>query len=255
MKIGLDSFSYRHNIAENSLDWFLRRLVDLGLDGCQVDPAHLSGWDSGVVGRVAGFCGSHGLYLELGSGGFDHTRLSARLELAQSVGARAVRTFISWAGETPERLAELSELAIGELSRLAETAERLRIPLAIENHEDYTSAELLRIVQSVGSPFVGVCLDTGNALAVGEDPLDCARALAPYAASCHLKDCRRADGPGVETGYALGEGDVPITGVLEIIRAAQPTLPITMEVPSAGIEDEERVVRKSLAWLRSARHT
>lgn len=252
MRVGLDSFSYRFHVEQNGVEWFIDRVVELGFDGCQLDPAHLGDWNPGLMSRLAGFCQSNGLYLELGWWNVDAASLSERLEIAQDIGARAVRTFVTGRGETPERLAELSSFAVGELRRVAETAERLEVPVAVENHEDYTSIELEAIIRRVGSPMIGACLDTGNGVYVGEDALESVRRLAPYALATHLKDLRRVEGPErVAIGHALGEGELPVKEMLSIIRAAKPDLPITIEAPSDRLEDEDRVVEASIAWMRS----
>ena len=63
------------------------------------------------------------------------------------------------------------------------------VAVTLENHQDLTSAELLQICDA-GRPHIGVCLDTGNPLAVGEDPVEFARAVAPFVVHIHLKDYR-----------------------------------------------------------------
>ena len=97
-KYGLDSYSYHLHLAETGSDafWFLDRVLELGLDGCQFDPMHLDNWNVDLIERIASFCREHGLYLELGSGGFEFDHLAPRIELAGRAGARSVRTFVSW---------------------------------------------------------------------------------------------------------------------------------------------------------------
>ena len=63
------------------------------------------------------------------------------------------------------------------------------VTLAIENHQDFTSAELAGFCDEFG-PGVGITLDTGNTFPVGESPLDFTRRVAPYVKHVHLKDYR-----------------------------------------------------------------
>ena len=45
------------------------------------------------------------------------------------------------------------------------------VVLAIENHIDYTSAEIMQILERVGSDALKVNFDTGNTLRMMEDPV------------------------------------------------------------------------------------
>ena len=60
--------------------------------------------------------------------------------------------------------------------------------LAIENHIDYTSAEVLHILERVDSEHLKVNFDTGNTLRMMEDPVAAARRSGPYTAAAHAKD-------------------------------------------------------------------
>ena len=44
--------------------------------------------------------------------------------------------------------------------------------IAIENHMELRSTELLQIAAQVASPVLGFCFDTGNSLAVLEEPIE-----------------------------------------------------------------------------------
>ncbi len=93
------------------------------------------------------------------------------------------------------------------------------LALAIEDHQDFTSAELVAMCQEAG-PNVGICFDTGNALSVGEEPLAFTRAIAPYVRHLHLKDYRTH---WSDDGYRLvrcsmGDGAIPLRGI-EAIRS------------------------------------
>ncbi len=115
---------------------------------------------------------------------------------------------------------------------LHRTAQRLRellpfagdlgICLAVENHQDATSDDLLCLAEMVGGhPAFGVTLDTGNALAVGEDPVEYARRVNHLIRHAHLKDYTIHFAP---QGYRLvrcaaGDGVVDFPSILKGIRA------------------------------------
>jgi inosose dehydratase len=106
--------------------------------------------------------------------------------------------------------------------------------LAVAFHPHYGTvvereADVRRLLETTDVP---ICLDTGHLLAAGADPLAVARAAGARIAHVHLKD---VDAPlaarvrARELGYReavraglyrrLGEGDLDLGGLLEILRA------------------------------------
>ncbi|MFQ5808712.1 MAG: sugar phosphate isomerase/epimerase family protein, partial [Armatimonadota bacterium] len=69
--------------------------------------------------------------------------------------------------QEPVRPADYVEI----LRTVAGQAENANVTIAIENHQDYTADELAGIVRAADSSHVGVCLDTGNSIALLEDPV------------------------------------------------------------------------------------
>src|SRR5688572_22548807 len=61
------------------------------------------------------------------------------------------------------------------------------LTLAIEDHQDFGSEELVEIAGSLGD-HVGITLDTGNPFSVGEDPVAFVERTAPLIRHVHLKD-------------------------------------------------------------------
>lgn len=108
---------------------------------------------------------------------------------------------------------------------------RHRIKLAIENHKGYRSAEQAEWMKSLGSEWVGVCLDFGNNISLCEDPMDTARALAPYACYAHIKDMAVE---AYEDGFLLsevpfGEGIVDLKAIVAMLREIDPDMIFNME--------------------------
>ena len=134
------------------------------------------------------------------------------------------RTLAEW-----QEHAAASRTAIDDALRIAE---REKMPLAIENHKDWTAAELADIMRAKSSEYLGVCLDTGNNMALLDDPMETVETLAPYAVSTHIKDM------GVEL-YAdgfllaempLGEGMLDMRRVIAAIAKARPRTRMTLEM-------------------------
>jgi sugar phosphate isomerase/epimerase len=151
------------------------------------------------------------------------------IETAAFVGAKTARAICSgllcgdrrplkvsggW-GEYRDRVAQ-------RLREILPIAEAHGIALAIENHQDSTSDDLLWLYEKTGqSPAYGVCLDTGNPLAVGEGPVEFAGRVAPLIRHLHLKDYTIHFAPD---GYRLvrcaaGTGCVDFRRILEIAYA------------------------------------
>src|ERR1019366_6533264 len=63
---------------------------------------------------------------------------------------------------------------------------KYRVPLGIENHKGWRSAEQAAWLRRLGSEWVGVCLDFGNNMALCEDPMDTLRTLAPHTFFAHI---------------------------------------------------------------------
>ena len=63
------------------------------------------------------------------------------------------------------------------------------VKIAVENHAgDMHSTELAQLIEAAGKDFVGVNIDSGNALWTLEDPMDNLRTLAPYVLTTSLRD-------------------------------------------------------------------
>jgi sugar phosphate isomerase/epimerase len=108
----------------------------------------------------------------------------------------------------------LLEHARHVLADAARKATARGVALAIENHQDLTSEELLAIASEAGDN-VGVVMDTGNPFAVAEDPVAFARRAAARIRHVHLKDYRaQFTGQGYRlVRCAIGDGCVPFAEI------------------------------------------
>jgi sugar phosphate isomerase/epimerase len=212
--------------------------AELGLSSVEM-PAHwarLAG--PAELGRR---CAARGLAVVCGGGMVRAESLADELELARGLGAKVLRCILSGiltGDRTKIGLAgwlELRAAAIAVLAELAPRAADAGIQIAVENHQDATSADLLAICESVGSPAVGVTLDCGNALAVAEHPLDYARRLAPWLVTLHLKDYQICPSDhGVRLVHcAIGDGAVDF-GAIFTLLADRPELTRNIEMAAHG---------------------
>lgn len=110
--------------------------------------------------------------------------------------------------------------------------EKHRIALGLENHKDWTAEELAGLMKEYSSEYLGVCLDTGNNIALLDSMAELVEQLAPYAISTHLKDMAVGEYPEglllVEVPF--GEGMVDLKGIVNTIRRARPKAGFTLEM-------------------------
>ena len=78
-------------------------------------------------------------------------------------------------------------------------AERFGIRMAVENHINFNGEEMLSLLRSVDSPFLGINFDTGNFVRLLDDPVQAMDLLAPYTNATHVKDLK------VQRGVAANE--------------------------------------------------
>ena len=117
-----------------------------------------------------------------------------------------------------EKWAEYAGIIRDRLQEWGPRANAEGYVLAIENHQDFTSQELVDFC-ALGGEAVGVTFDTGNTFPVGEAPLDFTRRIAPYVRHVHLKDYRVQF---TSEGYrlircAIGDGAVPFAELFAIL--------------------------------------
>jgi len=123
--------------------------------------------------------------------------------------------------------AQMIEHARETLNREARKAADLGLDVAIENHQDFGSDELMAFAEDAGTN-VGIALDTGNAFAVAEDPVAFATRVASRIKHLHLKDYVAQFTP---EGFrlircAIGDGCVPLQEIADALGRAALTASI-----------------------------
>jgi len=164
-------------------------------------------------------------------------RFAAEMRTAARSGASAARTTL-FPGRRYEEFhsVEAFDSALAEglrrLVRGVPFAEAAGVPLALENHKDQRLDARVALFKEFDSPFVRACLDTGNNIALLDDPYETAEALAPFAASVHLKDQSLAPTPdGFLLGdVPLGAGSLDLPRLVRTIREAWPEARFSLEL-------------------------
>jgi len=172
-----------------------RQLMDkaiaAGLEGVDLPVSLMKSEDTTTVAHYAQ---EREQFITLETEGYDPVKLARAIDLSVSLGVGTVRTMVGGARFGGDRRplvgrwhSFLQEILAG-LRQATAIAEQAGVNLAVENHQDLASEELLWLCESIGSHRFGITLDTGNPLATAEEPVDFARRVAPYVKNVHLKD-------------------------------------------------------------------
>ena len=241
MKIGLCAWSFTGSHREAGLEpdpHTAEGLADLarrwGLHSIECSPSFFADRSPEQLREFTASLAGQGLDLMLDTGGHDYARdispLRQTLELAARMGVRVVRTTISNVVEGDRRPFGLTgwrdylESLIGPFRQQMSLAADHGISVGIENHQDLCSWELCWLCEQVDSNRLGVIMDCGNALSVGETPLAFADRVMPYLKHVHLKDYTVHPTP---SGYrlkrcAMGAGVVDWPSLIAAFDAGAP---------------------------------
>jgi sugar phosphate isomerase/epimerase len=274
MRVAVDSYSYHRLLGEirpgedDPGERFLHGSLDavehcrrLGVDGISLETCFLEHPGALDLERLRAAAGPLELVLAWGHpDGLGFGEIPGALDdllrwisLAPRVPCTLVRLVVGSPrvrrdGHVGEQIARI----VAPLREAARGAAAAGVGLAVENHADLRASELCELLERVADPVVGVCLDTANALRVGDDPLDAAMVLAPWVRMLHLKDCEAPDGsPTGPRSVPYGRGVVPLAAVLEAVRATDPLTCVELGHLGSGPVDELALVADGVAWLRA----
>src|SRR5262249_39584911 len=153
--------------------------------------------DDTYAARVRDLLAAHKLYLEgsvaLPRDKADVERFTAEVRTVKRCGATVFRTVLMNGRryevfDTADGFRKFFEDGKQALALAQPVLEKHEVRMAVENHKDLRSLELLDLLKKLDSPFVGVCLDTGNSIALLEAPQKTTDLLAPLVFTTHIKD-------------------------------------------------------------------
>jgi sugar phosphate isomerase/epimerase len=216
---------------------FLDYCHEIGAGGIQTN---IGIRDEDYARRLRRRCEDYDMFVEgsisLPKKAADVEQFEGALRTARQAGAKVIRIAIG--GRRYEQFSEaeqfkvFAERSVKSLQLAEPVAARYGIRLAIENHKDWRTDQMLGILRQLSSEYVGVCVDTGNSFALLEDPMDVVQAYAPYAYSAHLKDMALAE---YEEGFLLadvplGEGLLDLPRMVGTLRKARPEIRFCLEM-------------------------
>ncbi|HXM41482.1 MAG TPA: TIM barrel protein [Bryobacteraceae bacterium] len=236
-KMGIAVTSYMSFGRPKDTLEFLEHANALGAGGIQMP---LTSREPGYIRKLRARAEELGMYYEaitaLPKAG-DTAAFDSTVAAAKQAGALAIRVNCL-PGRRYENFTNLADWdrAVARSHENIDAALRIvekhQVPLAIENHKDWTAAEMAALMKAKSNRWLGVCLDTGNNIALLDDPMDTVETLAPYTNCSHVKDmgvAPYADG-FLLSEMPLGEGMLDMRRIVDAIRRARPETRLTLEM-------------------------
>jgi sugar phosphate isomerase/epimerase len=192
------------------------------------------------------------LELEAGANILDPFNLERYILIAEKIGSKILRFAIDGKNYSP---------ALQDVIPIIKNAEpelkKRNIILALENHDRLFASDFREIIETVGSPHVGICLDCANSLGLGEGFHEVVTALAPYTVNFHLKEVfikRKYHMMGFDVeGRPFGEGCLPLQWMLGQLPTKCKTAILEQWTPPE--ETIEKTIEKERDWAgRSISH-
>jgi sugar phosphate isomerase/epimerase len=284
MRIGIDSYSFHRYFGEvyeglqqdpgvkwDMLEDFAPFAIAQHVDEVAVEsiffPIDDDGYcaalaqrfDEAGISRVIGWGHPDGLHA--GSDEEALADLKRTIPRAPKVGVKLMRIVSGSMIHVDEPREPQIRNTIRMLKEAVEVAADNDVVLAIENHIDFTGPEILQIIEGVDSDHLRVNLDTGNPLRVYEDPVECARVLAPYVVATHTKDIttggkggsaadRFTFFPSCPTGQGLVDFEGVVGHLADAGFAGSLAVEIDLLAPKWANTPEEQIVAESVGYLR-----
>jgi len=241
--VGLQAFGTpRANSDGTGLRGFIRIARDIGAQCFEFDGRWLAPLTNDELARLAGelpdvsrLCS---YWLQHVSG----ETLDDAIRATRAIGASTIRMHLTpvLEGARAKHGAKWQQMlkhARDTLNREARKAADAGLDVAIENHQDFGSDELMVFAEEAG-PNVGIAMDTGNAFAVAEDPVAFAKRVAPRIRHVHLKDYVSQFTP---EGFrlircAIGDGCVPLPEIAEVFFRMNPEATLTASIEVGALD-------------------
>lgn len=230
----------------------IQRASQLGVEVVQICdnlPLHeLPAAERQHVGRSAA---ERGIRIQVGTRGSQVPHLRTYLDLAEEFRSPLLRVVVDSAADKPD-----PRTLVQRIRQIMPDLERRGIRLAIENHDRFTCAVLLEILEAVPSPFVGICLDTVNSFGALEGPVAVLNALLPHTICLHVKDFvirRPSHSMGFEIeGAPAGQGRLNIPNILSQLRPQNPQADAILELWTPPEPDLDATVQREAEWAESS---
>lgn len=209
MKVGIDSYCYHRFFGEvypdqkapaknMTMQDFLVRAKELDVDGVSLEscffPSTDLGWFKDLKAQLDEFkfdrvyAWGHPDGLERGQNWTAYEEMVTMIPYAKAIGADVMRVVGSSLMFRLEPHQPQIKALVKMFKKAVKVAKDNGVKLAVENHIDFTSDEILQMLGEVDSEYFGLNFDTGNFLRLLDDPIAGMEKLAPYVLATHVKD-------------------------------------------------------------------
>lgn len=280
MKIGIDSYCFHRFFGEvypeqeqppfsMTMDDFLDLAKELDVDGVSLESCFFPSYDDAFLADLKAKLDDYGfdrVYawghpdgLERGQNQAEYDDMVASIERAVAIGADTMRVVASSLMFRHEPHQPQIEALVKQFKQAVPLAEAAGVKLAVENHIDFTSAEMVQMIEAVGSPNFGINFDTGNFLRLLDDPLKGMDKLAKYTYATHIKDLKVNPNAAPDDWYffsstPVGDGLIDNQALAQKLKDSGYTGFLAVETdflhPDYG-NDEHAAIRTSVANLKA----
>jgi sugar phosphate isomerase/epimerase len=278
MKVGIDNYCYHRFFGEIyaqqqdpgrriTIEWFVDRAKQLGVDGVSLEscffpgfePAYLDGLKSQLdaAGLMRVFAWGHPDGLEGGKSQTAYKEMVEMIPHARRLGADVMRVVGSSLMFRFENHQEQIERLTGMFREAVRVAADHGVKLAIENHIDFTSDEIVQLLDQVDSDHLGVNFDTANFARLLDDPVKGMRKLAPRVLATHIKDLKVNPQASVDDWFffsstPVGDGFVDNLALARLLKEAgyKGFLAVETDFLHPDYADEDEAVAQSVAALK-----
>lgn len=209
MKVGIDSYCYHRFFGEvypdqkppiknMTMEDFLKRAKELKVDGVSLEscffPNFDEGWLKSLKSQLDGygfdrvFAWGHPDGLERGQNWTAYEEMVACIPRAKAIGADVMRVVGSSLMFRHEPHGPQIKALVKMFKQAVPVAKDNGVKMAVENHIDFTSDEILQLLEEVDSEYLGLNFDTGNFLRLLDNPVKGMEKLAPFVYATHVKD-------------------------------------------------------------------
>lgn len=127
--------------------------------------------------------------------------------------------------------------SIDSLGRLARMAEQYGVMLCVKAHVGaavYNTPTMLRLMEAISSPALGIDMDPSHIHRAGENPVEALAAVISRVRHVHIRDCKgRQQGPGKPEDQVNGRGDINLVGYIRVLHEHGYTGPLDLEIIGA----------------------
>jgi sugar phosphate isomerase/epimerase len=280
MKVGIDSYCYHRFFGEvypdqkepakkMTMQDFLKRAKELKVDGvslesCFFPPNADQTWFADLKAQLDEYnfdrvyAWGHPDGLERGQNWTAYEEMVAGIPNAKAIGAEVMRVVGSSLMFRHEPHGPQIKALVKMFKKAVKVAKDQGVKLAVENHIDFTSDEILQLLSEVNSEYFGLNFDTGNFLRLLDDPIKGMEKLAPYVLATHVKDLMpdktaRPTDWFFFAGVPVGKGLIDNQALAQLLHKAnfKGFLAVEIDHPHADwTEREDEAVALSIRSLK-----